>query len=230
MEKSVVSSGGQAPTKASTTAGTLRADQTSAGFPSAENGMPGTLSGGVLMPDTAHGWVRGALDGLVSEEEAQACSDPRCWTMVRVPAGRDMGSYAVRMPGMRGGPTTGPCLLVQVLPRPSRAAPQKVLLRSVAGLDVTLGAYWHVFGQVHSPIQSRIGKNGMTPILGFIQSIVSRTGRHIAATAAWFAVRCGRKTVSSREVQTAVRLVLTAELAKYAVSEGTKAITKSFCS
>jgi len=36
----------------------------------------------------------------------------------------------------------------------------------------------------------------------------------------------GKKTVTSREVQTAVRLVLAGELAKHAVSEGTKAVTK----
>ena len=35
-----------------------------------------------------------------------------------------------------------------------------------------------------------------------------------------------RSTISSREVQTAVRLLLPGELAKHAVSEGTKAVTK----
>ena len=35
-----------------------------------------------------------------------------------------------------------------------------------------------------------------------------------------------RHTLSSREVQTAVRLILPGELAKHAVSEGTKAVTK----
>jgi histone H2B len=33
-------------------------------------------------------------------------------------------------------------------------------------------------------------------------------------------------TMSSREIQTAVRLLLPGELAKHAVSEGTKAVTK----
>ena len=33
-------------------------------------------------------------------------------------------------------------------------------------------------------------------------------------------------TLSSREIQTAVRLMLPGELAKHAVSEGTKAVTK----
>jgi histone H2A len=37
----------------------------------------------------------------------------------------------------------------------------------------------------------------------------------------------GKKTISSREIQTAIRMVLPGELAKHAVSEGTKAVTKS---
>lgn len=35
-----------------------------------------------------------------------------------------------------------------------------------------------------------------------------------------------RSTITSRESQTAVRLLLSVELAKHAVSEGTKAVTK----
>ena len=35
-----------------------------------------------------------------------------------------------------------------------------------------------------------------------------------------------RSTVSSREIQTAVRLLLPGELSKHAVSEGTKSVTK----
>jgi len=35
-----------------------------------------------------------------------------------------------------------------------------------------------------------------------------------------------KATVSSREIQSAVRIVLSGELAKHAVSEGTKAVTK----
>ena len=39
-------------------------------------------------------------------------------------------------------------------------------------------------------------------------------------------VRAQKPTVTSREIQTAVRLILPGELAKHAVSEGTKAVTK----
>jgi histone H2B len=35
-----------------------------------------------------------------------------------------------------------------------------------------------------------------------------------------------KPTVTSREIQTAVRLILPGELSKHAVSEGTKAVTK----
>uniref|UniRef100_A0A4W3GJV9 Histone H2B n=1 Tax=Callorhinchus milii TaxID=7868 RepID=A0A4W3GJV9_CALMI len=38
--------------------------------------------------------------------------------------------------------------------------------------------------------------------------------------------RLRRQTISSREIQSAVRLLLPGELAKHAVSEGTKAVTK----
>ena len=37
-----------------------------------------------------------------------------------------------------------------------------------------------------------------------------------------------RKTISAREIQTAVRNILPGELAKHAISEGTKAVTKKF--
>ena len=48
----------------------------------------------------------------------------------------------------------------------------------------------------------------------------------ISDEAAFLAKKEGKKTISSREVQTAVRLVLPGELGKHAVSEGIKAVTK----
>lgn len=47
----------------------------------------------------------------------------------------------------------------------------------------------------------------------------------IAAEASRLAQYNKRQTISSREIQTAVRLLLPGELAKHAVSEGTKAVT-----
>jgi hypothetical protein len=38
-----------------------------------------------------------------------------------------------------------------------------------------------------------------------------------------------KSTISSREIQTSVRLILPGELAKHAISEGTKSVTKVCC-
>lgn len=37
-----------------------------------------------------------------------------------------------------------------------------------------------------------------------------------------------KSTISSREIQTAVRLILPGELAKHAISEGTKSVTSTY--
>ncbi|XP_020806122.1 histone H2B, gonadal-like [Drosophila serrata] len=56
----------------------------------------------------------------------------------------------------------------------------------------------------------------------FVNDIFER----IAAEASRLAHYNKRSTITSREIQTAVRLLLPGELAKHAVSEGTKAVTK----
>lgn len=48
----------------------------------------------------------------------------------------------------------------------------------------------------------------------------------IVAQAALLARANKKKTITTREIQTAVRLLFPGELAKHAVSEGTKAVTK----
>ncbi|MDO9036716.1 MAG: hypothetical protein Q7U59_00020, partial [Lutibacter sp.] len=55
-----------------------------------------------------------------------------------------------------------------------------------------------------------------------IQDIFER----IAGEAGRLVRYSSRSTLSSREIQTAIRLLLPGELAKHAVSEGTKAVTK----
>lgn len=56
----------------------------------------------------------------------------------------------------------------------------------------------------------------------FVYDIFTR----VAVEASNLAQYNKRSTISSREIQTAVRLILPGELAKHAVSEGTKAVTK----
>ncbi|XP_078008852.1 histone H2B type 2-K1 [Phascolarctos cinereus] len=62
--------------------------------------------------------------------------------------------------------------------------------------------------------------------MGIMNSLVNDVFERLAGEAARLAQYSGRTTLTSREVQTAVRLLLPGELAKHAVSEGTKAVTK----
>ena len=70
--------------------------------------------------------------------------------------------------------------------------------------------------------ETGISKKGISVINSFINDIFER----IVGEAGKLARYSKKSTLSSREIQTAVRLVLPGELAKHAVSEGTKAVTK----
>lgn len=59
-----------------------------------------------------------------------------------------------------------------------------------------------------------------------VQNILNLLGNKIALEAYSLTKHAGKKTLSSREIQTAVKLVLPGELAKHAVSEGTRAVRK----
>ena len=59
-----------------------------------------------------------------------------------------------------------------------------------------------------------------------MNSFVADIFERIATEAGRLARYNRRQTITSREIQTAVRLLLPGELAKHAVSEGTKAVTK----
>jgi histone H2B len=79
---------------------------------------------------------------------------------------------------------------------------------------------YKVLKQVHP--DTGISSKAMSIMNSFINDIFEK----IAAEAARLARYNKKPTVTSREIQTAVRLVLPGELAKHAVSEGTKAVTK----
>ena len=79
---------------------------------------------------------------------------------------------------------------------------------------------YRVLKQVHP--DTGISSKGMAVMCNFIQDLFERIGNE-AANVCRFSKK---QTLSSREVQTAVRLILPGELAKHAVSEGTKAVTK----
>ena len=79
---------------------------------------------------------------------------------------------------------------------------------------------YKVLKQVHP--DTGMSKKGMSIMNSFINDVFER----IAAEAGKLCKYNSKATLSSREIQTAVRLVLPGELAKHAVSEGTKAVTK----
>ncbi|XP_071726094.1 histone H2B.9-like [Rutidosis leptorrhynchoides] len=77
-----------------------------------------------------------------------------------------------------------------------------------------------VLKQVHPDI----GISGKA--MGIMNSFINDIFEKLAQEASRLGRYNKKHTLSSREIQTAVRLVLPGELAKHAVSEGTKAVTK----
>ncbi|CAI0398064.1 unnamed protein product [Linum tenue] len=62
--------------------------------------------------------------------------------------------------------------------------------------------------------------------MGIMNSFINDIFEKLAQESSRLARYNKKPTITSREIQTAVRLVLPGELAKHAVSEGTKAVTK----
>ncbi|XP_022808224.1 late histone H2B.L4-like [Stylophora pistillata] len=79
---------------------------------------------------------------------------------------------------------------------------------------------YKVLKQVHP--DTGISSKAMSILNSFVNDIFER----IATEASRLANYNKKSTISSREIQTAIRLLLPGELAKHAVSEGTKAVTK----
>ncbi|OMH86027.1 Histone H2B [Zancudomyces culisetae] len=103
--------------------------------------------------------------------------------------------------------------------KPSKEGSEKKARRSAR--KETYSSYiYKVLRQVHP--DTGISNKAMSILNSFVNDIFER----IASEASKLAAYNKRSTISSREIQTAVRLLLPGELAKHAVSEGTKAVTK----
>mmetsp|Transcript_42689 Transcript_42689/g.101342 ORF Transcript_42689/g.101342 Transcript_42689/m.101342 type:complete len:126 (-) Transcript_42689:243-620(-) len=79
---------------------------------------------------------------------------------------------------------------------------------------------YKVLKQVHP--DTGVSSKAMSIMNSFISDLFEK----IATEASKLARYNKKPTITSREIQTAVRLILPGELAKHAVSEGTKAVTK----
>lgn len=108
----------------------------------------------------------------------------------------------------------------------SKKAAMPKAARSTAGKrrrrrKESYGIYiYKVLKQVHP--DTGISSRAMSIMNSFVNDIFER----IAGESSRLANYNKKSTISSREIQTAVRLLLPGELAKHAVSEGTKAVTK----
>ncbi|KAL7288974.1 hypothetical protein TKK_0016932 [Trichogramma kaykai] len=103
------------------------------------------------------------------------------------------------------------------VPTPALAEAKKKRKKSIRSYKTHI---YKVLKQVHPDVG--LTSQAMSIMDSFINDLFER----IACEASNLTDLGKRSTLTSREVQTAVRLLLPGELAKHAVSEGTKAVTK----
>ena len=89
-----------------------------------------------------------------------------------------------------------------------------------------LKANYFQFCQVMRSLQVHPDTGISSKAMSILNSFINDIFEKIATETAQLARYNKKPTVTSREIQTAVRLILPGELAKHAVSEGTKAVTK----
>ncbi|KAK9460070.1 histone-fold-containing protein [Lipomyces oligophaga] len=99
-------------------------------------------------------------------------------------------------------------------------APSDKKKRSKSRKETYSSYIYKVLKQVHP--DTGISNRAMSILNSFVNDIFER----VATEASKLALYNKKSTISSREIQTAVRLILPGELAKHAVAEGTKAVTK----
>ncbi|XP_065872034.1 probable histone H2B.3 isoform X2 [Euphorbia lathyris] len=104
------------------------------------------------------------------------------------------------------------------LPKEGASADKKKK-RSKKSIETYKIYIFKVLKQVHPDIG--ISSKAMGIMNSFINNIFEKLAQESSRLA-----RYNKPTITSREIQTAVRLVLSGELAKHDVSEGTKAVTK----
>jgi len=100
------------------------------------------------------------------------------------------------------------------------AAPGGTKKRTKTRKETYSSYIYKVLKQVHP--DTGISNRAMSILNSFVNDIFER----VATEASKLAAYNKKSTISSREIQTSVRLILPGELAKHAVSEGTKAVTK----
>ena len=115
--------------------------------------------------------------------------------------------------------------------KPSRSKPSKPRkTRKNRPIDFKMGIY-----KVNKQVQAGIMRNLTNKSMDIVNSFVVDFMTRIAEEARLLAEKTRKKTLSSREIQTAVRLVIPGygqekSLCEHATMEGTKAVTRWACS
>ncbi|XP_024970185.1 histone H2B.4-like [Cynara cardunculus var. scolymus] len=126
---------------------------------------------------------------------------------------------AVKKPAAEKAPAEKKPRAEKKLPKDASATDKKKK-RNKKSVETYKIYIFKVLKQVHPDIG--ISSKAMGIMNSFINDIFEKLAQESSRLA-----RYNKKpTITSREIQTAVRLVLPGELAKHAVSEGTKAVTK----
>ena len=105
-------------------------------------------------------------------------------------------------------------------PAAKKTASSEPKKRSKTRKETYSSYIYKVLKQTHP--DTGISQKAMSIMNSFVNDIFER----IASEASKLAAYNKKSTISAREIQTAVRLILPGELAKHAVSEGTRAVTK----
>ena len=131
------------------------------------------------------------------------------------PAEKKPPSTAGKAPAAGKAPTEG---AKKTSKAPTKASDKK---RSGKVRKETYSTYiYRVLKQVHP--DTGISNKAMAIMNSFVQDIFER----IASEASKLASYNKKSTISSREIQTAVRLILPGELSKHAIAEATRSVTK----
>ncbi|KAI6045781.1 histone-fold-containing protein [Pisolithus marmoratus] len=132
-------------------------------------------------------------------------------------AGKAPASTASKAPAKSDG---GSKAAKKTAPKAQPAADGEKKKRRKVRKETYSSYIYKVLKQVHP--DTGISNKAMAILNSFVNDIFER----IATEASKLAAYSKKSTISSREIQTAVRLILPGELAKHAISEGTKSVTK----
>ncbi|KAL0071373.1 hypothetical protein AAF712_001230 [Marasmius tenuissimus] len=174
-------------------------------------GRPLVVHGHQLDEDTFTLWCVDELTGTVgmtgkmAPKPASTASKAPASTAGKAPA-KTEGSKAAKKTASKSKATTG--------------ADGEKKKRKKSRKETYSSYIYKVLKQVHP--DTGISNKAMAILNSFVNDIFER----IATEASKLATYSKKSTISSREIQTSVRLILPGELAKHAISEGTKSVTK----